>query len=269
MSLQQAADNLIWLILASVLPVLLVGIVWVLLPKYVRRALKWLDDLIPGDFSALHRPASVAIAIAVSIAIIVPAAIAVIWGIGGNVDDTLQVSADFGRDVGRWAGDEGVKILIVLFITFLFQRFGTRTIPKAIESYIQQGSRNEQQVLEAELEKRIKTLSGVMVKAFSVIVVLGSHVHDPGSDWSEPGSAPGRGGCGRHRYRVWGPEHRQRCLCWGVYRLGEPVPGGRRGEHRRHRWAGGGHQSPANRAAGSRLQAALHTQRRGSHSPPI
>ena len=174
MSLQQAADNLIWLILASVLPVLLVGIVWVLLPKYVRRALKWLDDLIPGDFSALHRPASVAIAIAVSIAIIVPAAIAVIWGIGGNVDDTLQVSADFGRDVGRWAGDEGVKILIVLFITFLFQRFGTRTIPKAIESYIQQGSRNEQQVLEAELEKRIKTLSGVMVKAFSVIVVLGA-----------------------------------------------------------------------------------------------
>ena len=207
MSLQQAADNLIWLILASVLPVLLIGIVWVLLPKYVRRALKWLDDLIPGDFSALHRRASIAIAIVISIAIIVPAAIAVIWGIGGNVDDTLQVSADFGRDVGRWAGDEGMKILIVLFITFLFQRFRhSKRFPGRSKSYIQQRSRNEQQVLEAELEKAHQgPLSGVMVKAFSVIVVSGSHVHDPGSDWSEPGSAPGRGGCGRHRDRVLGP----------------------------------------------------------------
>lgn len=171
---QHAADNIVWLLLAVVLPPLITGLLWLWLPKRVQVLLKWLDDLLPGDFSALHRPASLLIMGALSIGVLIPAVLAVLWSLGVNIDAALGVFGDFSRKTVEWAGNQGVKILIVLLIAALFQRFGTRSIPKAIEAYIRERARTEQQVVEAELGKRIKTLSGVLVKTFSIVVVLGA-----------------------------------------------------------------------------------------------
>ncbi|MFH1141362.1 MAG: mechanosensitive ion channel family protein [Chloroflexota bacterium] len=171
---QHAADNIVWLVLAAGLPPLITGLLWLWLPKRVQVLLKWLDELLPGDFSALHRSASLVIVGALSIGVLIPAVLAVLWSLGVNIDAALGVFGDFGRETIAWAGSQGVKILIVLFIAALFQRFGTRAIPRAIEAYIRERARTEQQVVEAELEKRTKTLSGVLVKTFSIVVVLGA-----------------------------------------------------------------------------------------------
>lgn len=167
---QQASENLIWLILAAILPIVLIWLAWVWLPKYVQGGLRWLDDLLPGDFSALHRPTSIAIEVVVSIAILVPAVIAILWGFGVNVDAVLQASSEFGQGVGRWAVDKGVKILLVVFLAFLAQRLASRAIPRMIDGYIRSRAEGEP---DAEIDKRSKTLSGVLARAFSLVIFLG------------------------------------------------------------------------------------------------
>lgn len=165
-----AVGDLIWLVLATLLPLILIWLSWLWLPKRVEKALRWLDGLLPGDFSALHRPASIAIDIVASIIIITPAVIVVLWRLGFDISNVRQAFADFGLDVGQWAANQGMKIVLVVFFAFLAQRLVTKATPGAIRAYI--GSRSQGEP-ETEVNKRINTLSGVLTRTFSVLIVLG------------------------------------------------------------------------------------------------
>lgn len=168
---QLAGADIVWLVLSLALPLLLIWLLWRWLPKYVQVALLWLDDQIPGDYSALHRPFSTVIVLAISIAILIPASISLLWSLGVDIAQVRQLFADFGLQVGRWAANQGLKILLVLFFAFLAQRFVSHAIPRAIEGFIR--SRSEQEK-EAEVQKRITTLSAVVTRAVSLVVILGA-----------------------------------------------------------------------------------------------
>ena len=167
---EKAAENFVWLVIASVLPVALIALIWLWLPKRVHKALGWLDNLLPGDFSALYRPASIGIDLAVAVVVLVPAAFAVMWSLGVDISATLEFGAGFGEKVGAWAANQGVKLLIVLSFAYLAQRLSSRFIPRAIGGYVKSKSTGEP---DGEAEKRVQTLSSVLTRAFSLLIFLG------------------------------------------------------------------------------------------------
>ena len=140
---QQAPDSIVALVLAVVLPLLTIGLLWLWLPKRVQALWTWLDSLIPGDFSALYRPTSLFIVGVLSIGVLVPALLAVLWSLGVDIDGPRDVVYSFVREVGQWARAQGIKVLVVLFIAFLIQRFITRAGSQEYRGVHSTGSTND------------------------------------------------------------------------------------------------------------------------------
>jgi len=168
---QQITQNLPWIVLASTLSGVLILLAWLWLPKRVERALRWLDGVIPGDFSALYRPTSIAIEVVVSLAILIPAGVVVLWSLGFNVETPTEILAGFGRNVGDWAADKAVKIALVILLTFIVQRFANRAVPRMVDAYVR---RREEDEAPDDTEKRVRTLSGVLTRTYSVVIFLGA-----------------------------------------------------------------------------------------------
>ena len=70
-----AQNNAVWLITWAVCAIVLVFITWWRLPKIATRVLRWIDDLLPGDFPDLHTPIGRWISVVVSLVIVLIATV--------------------------------------------------------------------------------------------------------------------------------------------------------------------------------------------------
>ncbi|MBI4297909.1 MAG: mechanosensitive ion channel family protein [Chloroflexi bacterium] len=172
---QHMAANAVWLAIAVAFPPLLIWFAWRWLPPRVQRVLRWLDDQIPGDFSALYRPASFVLVSALSVTIVVPSVFAVLWGLGVNIDQVRHLFAEFGWKVGAWALNPGLKVLLVLAFAGLVQRLVSRAVPRAVGNYLRSRYQGEGEgEPEPEIQKRTQTLVDVLTKTLSLLVLLGT-----------------------------------------------------------------------------------------------
>jgi small conductance mechanosensitive channel len=164
---QNALDNLVWVFTWSGLAIVLIAVTWWWLPKVLRRALRWLDDLLPGDFAVLERPISRITVVLVSLAIIVLSATAMTSGLRGSVEETWQALATIALAVGAWLLAHGPRIILIVLAGLAVQRFASHAIPRVVERQVRARSEGR---LEGEVQKNITTLSSVLAKASTFIV---------------------------------------------------------------------------------------------------
>lgn len=168
---RSAAENAIWLLAVSGLAAAALSLIWWRVPRFALRALRWLDDQVPGDFSVLHPPLSRLILASLSLAILALWAVSVAHALGAHVISPQELLANLGRIAARWLANQGLKVAAVLALAFLLQRFASRAIPKGVEQYIRARAAEEPA---SEVEKDIRTLSVVLGKATAVLIALGA-----------------------------------------------------------------------------------------------
>ncbi|MDA1096171.1 MAG: mechanosensitive ion channel family protein [Chloroflexi bacterium] len=168
---QNAQDNFAWLALWTVPALLAIAAVWIWLPRMVARSLRWLDDLLPGDFTHLQKPAGRITAFLATILIVGIASSALVTGLGGDVASSQDVFRDVGKSILSGILRIGPKIALVIIGGLLLQRLASRAIPRIVEAQIR--SRSDDR-LHVEVEKDILTLSSVLTGAATLVITSGT-----------------------------------------------------------------------------------------------
>jgi len=97
---------------AGVAVVLLLLIRW-LVPKYLRRFLRWVDEIIPADLSEFVRPVSRFFEIVLGLVVLLSAAFTFASQLGADLSGLLDVAGSGGAAVGRWLGIRALTIGLI------------------------------------------------------------------------------------------------------------------------------------------------------------
>ncbi len=166
----EASDNLAWLSLTGALTVGALFITW----TYLRRLFRWvmvkLDDVIPADLSALHKPFAYTCSAIVSAMLITGAAISVAQVLGADTTDVREWLKDFGAGVGEWVRERFLKIVLIIAATGLLMRAARRVVPRAVERFVSGRARPD--TLRDEVQKRQTTLESALVGVIRIFLVL-------------------------------------------------------------------------------------------------
>ncbi len=163
-----ARDNAAWLITWAIGALFLLSMTWWLLPKIATRTLRWIDDLLPGDFSELHTPIGRWISFGVSLLVVLIAGGAVISALVGDLGPTRDFLASSAVAVGRWLLTAVPKVAIVVIGGLFVQRLGAHLIPRVVERHLRARAGDQ---LESEVEKDVVTLSAVLTTATTITVL--------------------------------------------------------------------------------------------------
>jgi small conductance mechanosensitive channel len=141
-----------------------------LLPPRIEAFLRWLDKYVPGDFSALHHPASRVLIFLLSGVILFAAGVSVAYVAELNISGILTTFEDFGKNVGTWSAEHLVRIGLIILGAFAATRVVRVVIPRMLQRAILR--RDAEGTVITELEKREKTLENVVIGAINSTLAL-------------------------------------------------------------------------------------------------
>ena len=176
--LREAENNVVWLALTVALSAGALIATW----RWARPAMRWtlrhVDDAIPGDFSAFHKPLAAAVYVLISGGILAGASISLAHYLGSDTAGITSGLKDFGVGVGEWVRDRFLKLFVIVIAAAAAIRVLERILPSMVRGYINDRARED--ALQDELNKRQTTLSSVIVGgmrmfilAVATIMVLG------------------------------------------------------------------------------------------------
>ena len=162
-----ARENLPWLAAWAFggLVSLAVTLLW--LPRLSTRALRWIDDLLPGDFSDLHTPIGRWVSLGASLAVLLVVGTAVVSALVGDLGPIRDFLGAAGFITGRWLLSHVPKVIIVIVGGMFVQRLGAHIIPRVVDRQLRSRTGNQ---LESEVEKDVVTLSSVLTTATTMVV---------------------------------------------------------------------------------------------------
>jgi small conductance mechanosensitive channel len=167
---QELSANWVWVLVAALLAVLAIGVLWLVLSRWVERFLRWLDTKLPGDFSSLHRPLSRTIVLMASGVVLLFTGLSISNSLGLDTSGVTSELREWGLNAGQWLLARLARILLVIGVAFVLLRLVGKTMPSLVHSYL--GRRAGEAAQDSEIEKRSKTLEGVILKTFTTLVLV-------------------------------------------------------------------------------------------------
>lgn len=159
-----------WAVLTLAVALALIGGLWRVLPHQVERFLKWLDSLVPGDFSALYRPVSRTLMLIISAVVLFAAGVIVAGVVGMDTSDLVRALRSLGAEAGQWLLDRLLRVALIVGLAAATVRLSNHVLPRLISHYLSRRAGDSTDAGEAE--KRAKTLEGVMVKTVNTLVIV-------------------------------------------------------------------------------------------------
>ena len=147
----------------------LLGLIWRLVPGYVERVLLALDRRIPADLSTFVQPTSRSIGAALALIVVIPAAFTVASQLGADLSNVLDSAADGGKGAGKWAWDRAWRIAIIVIVIWTANRAATHLMAPLVKRLLTRRADAAEHL--EEVEKRARTLEGVLAKTVSVFLV--------------------------------------------------------------------------------------------------
>lgn len=167
---EELSANWPWVLVAALLAVLAIVVLWLILSRWIERPLRWLDSMLPGDFSNLHRPLSRTIVLLASGVVLFFTGLSIANSLGVDTSGVTSEVTEWVLDSGQWLLARLARILLVIGGAFVLLRFFSKAIPTLVHSYL--ARRAGEAAQDSELEKRSRTLEGVTLKTFSTLVVV-------------------------------------------------------------------------------------------------
>ncbi|MEE8158450.1 MAG: mechanosensitive ion channel family protein [Dehalococcoidia bacterium] len=148
--------------------VLLLLIRW-LVPKYLRRFLRWVDEIIPADLSDFVRPVSRFFKIVLGLVVLLTAGLIIASQLGADLIDLRNGAGDSGAVIGRWLGTRILTIGLIVVVAITVIRVVKHVTAPLIQQYLtRRGDPDEQST---EIDKRTRTLQGVVSNTLTVGIV--------------------------------------------------------------------------------------------------
>ncbi len=164
-----ARDNVVWLTAWTIGTVLGLAVTWWRLPRIATRILRWIDDVLPGDFSDLHAPVGRWISFGVSGGVLAIGGAAIASILLGDLGPTVDFLVSAAAASGQWLLTTVPRVGIVVVIGLFVQRLMAHVLPRAVEKHL---SGRASDRLDTELEKDIVTLSSVLTTATTIVVIV-------------------------------------------------------------------------------------------------
>lgn len=159
-----------WVLLTALLAVGAMALFWLVLPRWTERFLAWVDELVPGDFSSVHRPLSRLLLALASILVLAAAGLAIASSLGADTSGLLTALGNWALSVGQWLAARVARVLLVIGIAYVAVRYVARWMPRLVQQYL--GQRAGDVADRTEVQKRTKTLGEVMRRTTSVVIVV-------------------------------------------------------------------------------------------------
>jgi len=167
---QELSANWPWVLAAALLAVLTIGVLWLVLSRWVEKFLRWLDSILPGDFSSLHQPISRTMVLMASGVVLLFTGLSISASLGLDTSGVTSEIKEWGLDSGQWLLARLARILLVIGVAFVLLRLVGKAMPTLVHSYL--GRRAGEAVEQSEIEKRSKTLEGVILKTFTTLLLV-------------------------------------------------------------------------------------------------
>ncbi len=163
-------SEIIWISVTALLSIAAILVVWRLVYRWIGTLSRKIDQIVPGDLSALSGPMSRLVVTIISAAILGGAGLAIADQLGVDVGGAVDLLEGWGQSILDWAMPHLFRILLILGIAFLVIRVLQRLIPSAIRRYLTQrvsgGTEAE------EIDKRANTLNSVIKQGITWIIVV-------------------------------------------------------------------------------------------------
>ncbi|MDA1278788.1 MAG: mechanosensitive ion channel family protein [Chloroflexi bacterium] len=97
------------------------------------------------------------------------AALSILWVLGNNIDPAIDYLKTVGKSIGTWLATDGLRILLILFLSWVATRVSRRVIPRVLSSVMlgQASTADHDEIL-----KRSQTLSSVFVGAVVALIYI-------------------------------------------------------------------------------------------------
>jgi len=213
------ADGGLWAFLIAIGAVLVWWLVRNLLQRGIRQAIRGLDQHeATADVGMAVQAADSWISnILVTAVIAIAAILGILHVLGSNIDPAVDYLKDVGSSAGNWLATDGLRIVLILFMSWVATRVTRRVIPRAMSSIMlgQASTADHDEVL-----KRSQTLSSVFV-GVTVALIYVSAMFMVLTELSVP-IGPVLGGFGIAGIAVgFGAQYLVRDLIAGVFILAE------------------------------------------------
>ncbi len=139
-----------------------------MIPRWLGRLIRRVDDVIPAELSSLVTPVARLIRVLLALLLLIPAGFTIASQLGVDVSGVLNFSEAEGAAVGRWLAARFLVIVIIVAVAFLGIRIISRVTTPLIAQYLtKRGDADEDP---DEVEKRARTLQGVVSNTLNVVV---------------------------------------------------------------------------------------------------
>ena len=163
-------ENIIVIGVAAFVTVALLLLIRWLVPRYVGRFLHRVDNVIPADLSDYVGPTSRFVVWVLGLMILLSAGFTVGSQLGADFSGLLERAESAGREVGRWLGTRVLAIGVIAILAVAVIRVVNHVTIPLIQRYLARRADASEQP--EEVDKRTRTLQGVVSKTFSVIVIV-------------------------------------------------------------------------------------------------
>ena len=141
---------------------------WIV-PRYLLRFLRWVDDIIPADQSSFVAPVAKFTETVLGIAIVMSAGFTIASQLGVDMSGVLDTAEDGGAVLLEWILARALVVGIILATAFLAIRAINRITAPLIQQYLtRRGDADEES---SEVDKRTRTLQGVVSNTLTVVII--------------------------------------------------------------------------------------------------
>ncbi|MCI0441300.1 MAG: mechanosensitive ion channel family protein [Chloroflexi bacterium] len=150
--------------------VVLSALLWWLIPRYVSRFFRLLDSIVVLDVVGYSRPVARGLFVIVFGMMLAALIFTVLTQTGIETDGVQAAARSDGSAVGRWLGPKALRVLLIVGLTLLALRLIHNLAPKLVRLFLK--GRTESEAARLEVDKRAKTLDGVVNGTLSVFIIL-------------------------------------------------------------------------------------------------
>ena len=164
-----STENIIVIAITGTLTAAILLLSHWLVPRYLLRFLHWVDDIIPADQSSFVAPVARFTETVFGVVVVLSAAFTIASQLGVNMSGVLDTAGDGETVVREWILARALVVGILLAAAFLAIRIINRITAPLIQQYLShRGDTDEES---AEVEKRTRTLQGVVSNTLTVVII--------------------------------------------------------------------------------------------------